>query len=142
MCNSINCRISNTHFTLTNSVYLNYPAVKNAFVNLGVRHIRDGFSISNPQNFEANLGDLSARGIHNVLTLSIFPDAGHNAIMNVPADVTVAYLQAGHFLGATEAVEDINEPDVNHSNPSGRRPSVGQPSHRRSSNFSTTASKV
>jgi hypothetical protein len=112
----------NTHLTFANSVYQNYPAVKNALVNLGVRHVRDTFKTTNPQNFEANLGDLAASGVHSVLTLAILPDANNNAVMDVPADQAVAYLQAGHFLGSIEAVEGINEPDVNQGNPGGPSP--------------------
>ena len=106
----------NTHLNLFgSSPYTNYGAVKNALVNLGVRHIRDAFSTQNLNNYENNLADLASNGIHSELVLTESQNANNFATMDVSGTQAAAYLQAGHFAQSLETIEGINEPDESHS---------------------------
>ncbi len=104
--------------------YSNYAGVKSALLSLGVRHIRDAFSTQNLNNYENNLNDLAASGVHSVLGLTIDEDANNVPRLNVTGSSAAAYLQAGHFAKSIEAIEGINEPDVNQGSP-GSGPPVG-----------------
>jgi hypothetical protein len=97
--------------------YANEATLKSVLLNLGVRHIRDGFTTQNLNNYENNLIDLANSGIHSELVLTTSEDTKNNEIVTIPATTAVAYLQAGHFAQSIEAIEGINEPDVNQGVP-------------------------
>jgi hypothetical protein len=103
----------NAKFHFFNNVYANYGAVKSALLGLGVRHIRDAFSTDGLNNYENNLSDLANNGIHSTLYLSI--EAGMTNVERVVGGGAQAAssLQAGHFTNSVEALEGVNEPDVN-----------------------------
>jgi len=113
----------NTKYNVSGNVYnSNTGAVKAALLNLGVRHIRDSFSVANVNNYENILNDLGNNGIHSDLALEMTPDSKNNAALNVSATQAVAYLRTGHFANSIEAIEGVNEPDINQTNPGGPAP--------------------
>jgi hypothetical protein len=60
----------NVHLSDYGSVYSNFPAVKKALVNLGVRHVRDGL-VQTSETYFANHNALGALGIKSSFITSV-----------------------------------------------------------------------
>ncbi len=103
----------NTHLTFTQAPYDNYANVKTALVNLGIRHIRDGFVPPATTTYENDINDLANSGIHSNIIVdgNWFPTPYGTTKMT--ASMLTPSLNA--LLPGMESVEGTNESNLNSS---------------------------
>lgn len=95
----------NTHLFYLDTAYGNYEMVKRRLLELGIRHIRDGFDPARTQRFFRRVNDLSAAGVKSTLIACRVEPPG------VPWSTYVD--DARHQVrSALEALEGVNEPDL------------------------------
>jgi putative Ig domain-containing protein/IPT/TIG domain-containing protein len=90
----------NIHLHFTNTPYSNFPAVKTALQNLGVRHIRDGLIDTTWTTYYDELNQLGQAGIKATLTTSIGQSSA--LLVSYPSRVASSF----------EAYEAPNEMDL------------------------------
>jgi hypothetical protein len=93
----------NTHLFFTETVYYEYPMLKQRLQELGVRHIRDGLKPGR-QDLYDRLNDLSRSGIKSTLINCDF----------ISADGWDLYIDEAKnkVRNSVEALEGVNEPDL------------------------------
>ena len=100
----------NTHIRYYDTAYGNYPLIKQALLDLGVRHIRDGGS---DPTWIQRINELGSLGIKSTLVLDpnigIGPDASYD--IKSPG-YTVANFVKNLVSTGVEAVEILNEFDL------------------------------
>ena len=95
----------NTHLFYVDTSYGNYTMVRQRLLELGVRHIRDGFDPDRTDGFFERVNDLGAAGIKSTLI----------ACRVAPADVpwpTYVKDAKTKVRSALDALEGVNEPDL------------------------------
>ncbi len=94
-----------THWGYGDTVYgQNYPAVKQALIDLGIRHVRDGLFSNRPQ-------DLAASGIKTTMVADL-PNNYNGSIADVQSLVSQVQSANGTVPGsAIDSIEGPNEPD-------------------------------
>ena len=99
----------NTHVHYGNTVYGNYSLLKSKLLDLGVRHVRDGFAFDHPQWVYDRTNDLAAAGIKSTLISCRIVSGGWDG-----ADIDVRDAK-NKIRGAVEALEGTNEPDLKYA---------------------------
>ncbi|HWC27478.1 MAG TPA: hypothetical protein VG474_12900, partial [Solirubrobacteraceae bacterium] len=95
----------NTHLFYLDTSYGNYEMVKRRLLELGVRHIRDGFDPAHNQGFFDRVNDLAAAGIRSTLIACRVERPG------VPWTTYVTDAKR-RVRSALDALEGVNEPDL------------------------------
>ena len=100
----------NTHIHFNDTAYNDFPNVKAALLDLGIRHIRDGLTDTAWQPYYDRLNELGRAGVHAQLICGM--PAMYNPNYQPPHDRIVPTL--AKLADSVEAIEGTNEPDLNH----------------------------
>ncbi len=95
----------NTHLFYVDTSYGNYEMVKRRLLELGIRHIRDGFDPAHTQRFFDRVNDLAAAGIKSTLIACRVEAAG------APWTTYVTDAKS-RVRSSLDALEGVNEPDL------------------------------
>ena len=95
----------NTHLFYVDTSYGDYAMVKRRLLELGIRHIRDGFDPGRTQQFFDRVKDLAAVGIKSTLIACRVEPSG------VPW-TTFVHDAKREVRSSLDALEGVNEPDL------------------------------
>lgn len=100
----------NTHLHYEDTPYNDFPKVKSALLDLGIRHIRDGLVDSTWQPYYDRLNELGREGIHALLIRSI-PSRYNEHYQPSPERIIPTLSK---LADSVEGIEGTNEPDLSH----------------------------
>ena len=100
----------NTHVHFNDTAYNDFPKVKAALLDLGIRHLRDGLVDSSWQPYYDRLNELGRAGVHAQLICGV--PSRYNENYQPPHDRIMPTL--AKLADSVEAIEGTNEPDLNH----------------------------